>query len=312
MRWAVMGAGATGGYFGAMLARGGEEVAFIARGAQETAIRRHGVRVRRGDGEVTARGFVTNDPAAVPPVDVVIFAVKSYDTELAASAISPLMGPDTAIICIQNGVENEDVLAERYGVESILGASTRIEATIIEPGVIGHFSPIARIDLGPWGGALTARDREIGGRLAACGVDAHLDADVRRIKWEKFLFICPAAAVTGVTRTTIRDAVAQPETAALMRAAVAEVAAVAEAAGVPLGEGAADRIVLQMHGMPPTMKASMLRDLERGGRIELEAFSGAVRRIGARHAIATPTHDFLYAALRPAAAFAERGNLARA
>lgn len=301
MRWAVMGAGATGGYFGAMLAHGGEDVAFVARGAHLAAIRSGGLRVRTRGGELVARGFATADPADIPPVDALLFAVKSYDTAAAAVAASPMIGPDTAIICIQNGVENEDTLADRYGPECVLGASTRIEATILEPGVIGHFSPIARIDLGPWAGAATNRDRALTERMTACGIDAHLDADVRRIKWEKFLFICPAAAVTSVTRSTISEAVAHAETAALMRAAIDEVAQVAAAEGIDLGAGAADRLLTQMRVLPPTMKTSMLRDLERGGRIELEAFSGAVRRIGRRHGIPTPTHDFLYAALLPAA-----------
>jgi len=308
MRWAVMGAGATGGYFGAMLARNGEEVAFIARGKHLGALRAAGLRLHTPEDDLTLSIQVTDRAAEIGPVDVVLFAVKSYDTVTAAEACRPLVGPATLMIDIQNGVDNEDVLAARYGAECVLGGSTRIEATLPAPGEISRLSQVARLDMGPWTGAVTEQQQRLHGIMCDCGIDAHLDADVRRIKWEKFLFICPAAMVTSVTRATVGEVAAVPETLALFRAATEEVAFVAEAAGIDLGgEAAVERTVAMIKSLPPTMKTSMQRDLESGRRLEIDAFSGAVRRIGAAHGVPTPTHDILYAALKPAALAANHG-----
>lgn len=307
MRWAVMGAGATGGYFGAMLARCGEEVAFVARGANLAALRKRGLRLRTPEEEVVVRVEATDKPSEIGPVDAVLFAVKSYDTRAAAEACRPLIGSGTEIIDIQNGVDNEDLLAGMYGAECVLGGSTRIEAMLEEPGAVARLSPIARLDMGPWSGGVSDRHRALHGAMVECGIDAHLDPDVRRVKWEKFLFICPAGAVTAVARATLGEVAAVPETLALFRAAVAEVERVAAASAVHLGgEAAVDRVVEAVRSLPSAMKTSMQRDLEQGRRFELEAFSGAVRRIGAAREVPTPVHDLLYAALKPAALAAER------
>jgi 2-dehydropantoate 2-reductase len=240
-------------------------------------------------------------------VDAVLFAVKSYDTRAAAEACRPLLGRGGAIIDIQNGVDNEDLLAALYGADCVLGGSTRIEATVDGPGAIARLSPIARLDMGPWGGGVTEQHRTLHATMLECSIDAHLDPDVRRVKWEKFLFICPAASVSAVSRASLGELVAVPETLALFRAAVAEVERVADASGVSLGgEAAVERVIEMVRSLPPAMKTSMLRDLERGRRLELDAFSGAVCRIGAARGVPTPVHEMLYAALKPAALAAER------
>jgi len=303
-----MGAGATGGYFGALLARGGEEVAFVARGEHLAAMRAGGLRVRTPEEEFSVSARATNDPADIGMVDAVLFAVKSYDTAGAAEACAPLVGASTAVICIQNGIDNEDALAARFGAAAVLGGSTRIEASVLAPGVVQRHSGFQRLDFGPWDGEVTDRERGLLAVMERCGVDAHLDADVRRIKWEKFLLLCPMAMVTSVTRAEVGAVRSIPETRDLFAAAVREVVEVAAAAGVDLGgDSAVERILATLDAVPSSMKTSMLRDLERGRRIELDAFGGALRRAGRAHGVPTPVHDLLYAALRPAALAAERG-----
>lgn len=307
MRWAVMGAGATGGYFGAMLARGGEEVAFIARGAHLAAMRERGLRVQQPGVARDAATFIvtdaafSDDPAAIGPVDALLFAVKSYDTRTAAALCTPLVGPQTALIGIQNGIDNEDVLVERFASERVLGGSTRIEATITAPGEITRYSEPARFDFGPWHGAIGERERRLHETMRRCGIDSHLDGDVRRIKWEKFLFICPTAIVTSACRATVGELRPYPETFALYQEAIQEVARVGSADGVDLGGRAVEPVMELIAALPPSFKTSMQRDLERGRRIELDAFSGALIRAGRRLGVPTPVHETLHAVLAPMA-----------
>lgn len=308
MRWLVMGAGATGGYFGGLLARAGSDVTFVARGAHLAALRAGGLRVRSPLGEFALPVRATDDPAAAGAADVVLFAVKSYDTEPAMAAVAPAVSDRTAILCIQNGVDNEDVLAARFGPERILGGATRIEATLVEPGVVAHLSPFARLSFGAWTGAAGPREHAILAALAAAGVDATLSDDACRSVWEKFLFLGPAAGVTGVTRASLGEVAACPESRDLYRAAVMEVAAVAAARGVDLGGAAVDSAVAAIQSLPPAMRTSFQRDLEAGRRIELEALVGVVSRYGRAAGVPSPVHDFIYAALRPAALAAERAR----
>ena len=307
MRWLVMGSGATGGYFGGRLARAGLDVTFVARGAHLAALNVHGLQVRSTAGDFTLPVVATNDPATAGPVDVVLFAVKSYDTEQAAGAIAPVLGKRTAILCVQNGVENEDRLAALHGAARVLGAATRIEATVPEPGVIAHMSPFARLAFGAWSGVAGDRERAILADLTGAGIEATLGDDARRIVWEKFLFLCPVAAVTSVTRASIGDLLAHEETRTMLRDAVAEVAAVAATQGVQLGgEAAVAASMAMLAGLPPAMRSSMQRDHEAGRRIELDALSGAVVRLGRAAGVPTPVHRIIHAALTPAALAAER------
>lgn len=306
MRWAIMGAGATGGYFGGLLARAGADVTFIARGAHLAALRARGLRVQSARGNFSLPVRATDDPPGMRTADVVLFAVKSYDTEAAADAITPIVGPHTAVLCVQNGVDNEERLAGRFGPERVLGGATRIEAILWEPGVVAHLSPFARLAFGPWSGPPGEREQGILAALQGTGIDAELSDDGRRVVWEKFLFLCPMAAVTSVTRAPIGEVLACPETRALFRQAVAEVAAVAAARDVDLGgDAAVESMMSLVAGLPAGMRSSMQRDLEAGRRIELEALSGTVVRYGREAGIPTPAHAFVYAALKPAALAAE-------
>jgi 2-dehydropantoate 2-reductase len=313
MRWMVMGAGATGGYFGGRLAQAGRDVTFIARGEHLAALRSRGLVVQSRLGDFTVAACATDDPAPSGIVDVVLFAVKSYDTELAAEAIAPAVGPHTAVLCVQNGVDNEERLAARFGAERVLGGATRIEATILEPGVIAHRSPFARFDFGTWKGPAGDRERAILDDLRGAGIDAELSDDGRRVVWEKFLILCAGAALTSLTRAPYGEVFACEDSRALLRQALEEIAAVGTARGVDLvSSPGVDRAMAMLGGLPPTMRTSMQNDLEAGRRIELEALCGTVVRYGRESGVPTPVHSFVYAALKPASLAAERAYRERA
>ncbi len=300
MRIAIMGAGATGGYFGALLARTGEDVGFIARGDHLAAMRRSGLRVEsQRAGQFTVPVFATDDPGSVGPVDLVLFCVKSYDTEGAGEAIRPLVGPTTTIVTIQNGVDNAERLALRYGSGAVLGGLAFIEATIAAPGVIAHLSPFGRIVFGELAGGASERAQRLEDQLRAGGVDAQASTAMTEALWEKFLFITPLAGLTSLTRLPIGPLRECPETWALFRQCTEEVWRAGRAAGVELPDDAVERSLANTRRIAPTFKSSMQRDLERGKRLELEALNGYMVRQGAALGIPTPVNGVIYGALKP-------------
>jgi 2-dehydropantoate 2-reductase len=300
MEIAVMGAGGVGGYFGARLMAAGEAVSFIARGAHLAAMRRHGLSILSAKGDVHLDPVTaTDDPAEIGPVDVVIFTVKLWDTEAAARACAPLLGPGTAVISFQNGVESEAILAARLGAAQVMAGVAQIGAVIAEPGTIRHTGTMARLVFGEPDGSASARARAF---LAACekaGIDAVLSPDIATAIWEKFVFLAPLAGVTSVTRLPVGAIAADPDTRALFRDAVAEAVAVARARGIGLDAGAVDRVIALVDGLPHEMQTSMQQDLERGTRLELPWLNGAIVRLGAEAGVATPVNRTLYAALKP-------------
>ncbi len=299
MRIAVMGAGAVGGYFGARLLAAGADVAFLARGRHLAAILQDGLRIESTSGELLLTDIVaTDDPAAVGPVDVVLFAVKLWDTE-AAAAIRPLIGPETAVITLQNGVTSLDVLTAALGPKHVAGGVAHIAAQVFAPGVIRHTGTLARMSFGELDGSRSERLTQFHGLAALAGFDAIFSTDILSMIWEKFTFLAPLSGVTAVTRQPVGVIRAVPETRALFLDAVAEVARVAHAKGVTLGADVIDRIGGLIDALVPEMKSSMLNDLERGGRLELPWLSGAVARMGQELSVPTPVHRTIAAALAP-------------
>lgn len=298
MRIAVLGAGGVGGYFGARLAAAGEEVAFLARGAHLRALRERGLRLESGLGDlhllpVTA----SDDPAAIGPVDLVLFAVKLWDTGTAAAAARPLLGPETAVVTFQNGVESLEVLGRVLGPERVLGGATFIAAVIAEPGVIRHTGTMARLIFGAPDGTVPPAARAL---LAACrraGIDAALSDRIVAAIWEKFIFLSAFSGITTLTRHPAGPIRSHPETRALLIDAMEETAAVARALGIAIADDIVARHTALFDGLPGETKSSMLQDLERGGRLELPWLSGAVVRLGARCGVATPIHRVVAAAL---------------
>ena len=303
MKIGIMGSGGVGGYFGARLADAGNEVSFIARGAHLEAMAERGLAVFSPRGDIRLHPCVcTPDPADVGPVDVVLFATKLYDTESAGRLCAPFIGPDTAVISLLNGVESEDVLARILGAEHVVGGVARISAEIESPGVIRHHSDFASIEFGEMDGRESSRLERFRDAAREAKIDAEQRNNIRVAIWEKFILLASLSALTTLTRLPIGPIRANSASLELLHEAAREVGAVARANQVPLPDNAVEKVIHFLDKLPDHMKASMLLDLERGKRLELEWLSGTVCRLGRQTAVATPVHCLAYAALSPFAA----------
>jgi 2-dehydropantoate 2-reductase len=300
MKIAVMGAGAIGGYFGGRLAKAGFDVSFIARGAHLDVIRKNGLKVLSPLGDFTIHpATVTDDPAEVGPVDVILFMVKNYDTLRAAEQIRPLVGPDTAIIPFQNGVEARAMLSNVLGARHVLGGVAFIPASIQEPGVIKHNAELAKLVFGEFDKQITPRALSFLDALEKAGVTGEIPADISMVLWSKLMFLTSMSAINCITRQPVGLVQSDGETIALYMDAMREVAAVAVAHGVSLGEEAiADNMALAK-SFPPNNKTSMFQDLEAGRRLEIDYLSGAVVRLGREKGIETPIHRTAWVAIKP-------------
>lgn len=300
MKIAVMGSGGVGGYFGARLAAAGNDVTFIARGAHLQAIKSQGLRVQSPLGDIHLQpSRACDDPAIIGPVDFVLFATKLYDTKIAGELCKPLIGADTAVISLLNGVDSEEQLSRILGRELVVGGVARISAEITAPGVIQHYSNFAGIEFGELDGSRSDRLQNFLAAAQAANIDAQLSSDINAAIWQKFIMIASLSAITTLTRLPAGLIRNNPRSWKLMQEAVRETDAVARARGVQLAENSVDEIVKILRGLPEAMKSSMLMDLERGNRLELEWLSGAVCRLGDETGVETPVHCVVRAALAP-------------
>jgi 2-dehydropantoate 2-reductase len=299
MRIGVMAAGAVGGYFGARFAAAGHDVQFIARGAQLEAIRRNGLRIESPLGDLNLQDAkATDDPKQVGAVDVVLFAVKLWDTEQAAELVRPMMGPDARLITLQNGIDSVERIAPILGTDRVLGGTAHIASVVAEPGVIRHTSRFARLRVGRSDGkpdAMLARFVEAG---QTAGIDIAASHEINTERWKKFVFLTALAGATGATRQPLGAILADADTRALFIALMREVIALAAARGVALPQNFLDEQIKFAENAPKSMKASLLHDLERGNRLELDWLTGAVTRLGRELKVATPMSDAIYAALK--------------
>ena len=300
MKIAVMGAGAIGGYFGGRLAKAGFDVSFIARGAHLDVIRKNGLKVLSPLGDFTIHpATVTDDPAEVGPVDVILFMVKNYDTLRAAEQIRPLVGPDTAIIPFQNGVEARAMLSNVLGARHVLGGVAFIPASIQEPGVIKHNAELAKLVFGEFDKQITPRALSFLDALEKAGVTGEIPADISMVLWSKLMFLTSMSAINCITRQPVGLVQSDGETIALYMDAMREVAAVAATHGVSLGEEAIANNMALAQSFPPNNKTSMFQDLEAGRRLEIDYLSGAVVRLGREKGIETPIHRTAWVAIKP-------------
>lgn len=299
-----MGAGAVGGFYGAALAGRGHDVTFVARGAHLAALRERGLTIRRAGGATVLRPVhAVADPAeAGGDIELVLFTVKGYDTELAARALGPVVGPRTAVLTLQNGVESGDRLGAVLGAEPILIGTTLIATIVAAPGIIDQANPLWRVELGEPSGAITPRVEGVAAALRDAGVEVRVTADVRRAVWDKFIRLAPGATLTSACQATIGEVRSTPEGAALYRALIAETVTVGRAAGAALPPDAVETAVRAIQALPADMRTSMQLDYERRRRVELEGITGAVVRLGQRLGVATPSYDPIYAVLRVRAA----------
>ena len=302
MHIVVMGSGAVGGYFGAKLLRGGAEVTMVARGPHLEAIRRGGLAIRSAvEGDSVVRPAVVERLEGVARADAVLFCVKSFDTEDAAARLWSVLGPDTPVLSLQNGVDNEDKIDAQLGAGRALGGVAQIFATIEAPGVIRH-STLGRIIFGELDGRVSARAEQLRDAFVRAEVPAELSGDIRRALWEKYILLCAVAGTTAVTRETLGVVRETPPTWRLFRALLDEVAALGRAAGVTLPDETVDQIVKLAESIPPGSRASLAQDLLQGRRLELEALHGHASRLGERFGVPTPAVFAVYAALMPHAA----------
>ena len=299
MKIVMMGTGGVGGYYEARLAAGGHDVYFIARGAHLAALRTNGLKLISANGDLHLRSVhATDEPATVGTADIVIFAVKQYDTETAAKLVVPVIGDETAVISIQNGMDPRERLKSIVGREHVMGGTTYITgAKVISPGTITHTGTIARLVFGEYVGSVSMRGERFLDACKTAGIDAVFSADISKEMWAKFALLSAFSGVSSMLRKAAGPIMGDPDTRKLLKDAIAETVAVAKAKGIDLGDD-----YVAKHGdfygsIPPDTKSSMLMDLENGRRIELNWLSGAVAQFGDELGVPTPTHHAIYGAL---------------
>ncbi len=299
MRIAIMGSGGVGGYLGGRLAASGQDVTFIARGAHLDALHERGLGIESALGDVEVQpAQASGDPVSVGPVDLVIFAVKLYDTETAAAACRPLVGAATGVVTFQNGIDSPEVLTRVLGREHVIGGVAQIASVVAAPGLIRHTGTMARFAFGELDGRSSARVEALAAAMRAAGVEHVVSEAIGRDIWSKMVFLATFAGLTALVRLPIGPIRTDPETRALYRDGLAEALAVARARGIALPEEFVNATLARTDQLPATMKSSMLEDLERGKRLELPWLSGAIVRMGTELGVPTPVHGFITSALK--------------
>jgi 2-dehydropantoate 2-reductase len=300
MRIAVFGTGAVGGYFGGRLAQAGEDVVFIARGKQLQALQDQGLRVDSPKGDFALRSVqATDDPVQVGVVDAVIVGVKAWQVTETARACSPLVGPKTFVVPLQNGVEAPDQLAAVLGAEHVLGGLCRIVSFVVAPGHIQHAGLEPYVALGELDNRPSERAERLCAAFERAGVAAEIPLDIQVALWQKFLFIASFSGVGAVTRAPAGVLRSRPETRQMLQQAMAEVLAVAAARQIAVPEEAIEQTMTLIDSLPPGGTASMQRDIMEGRPSELESQNGAVVRLGQNVGVSTPLHAFIYHSLLP-------------
>ena len=301
-----MAAGAVGGYFGGRLAASGNDVHFIARGRHLEVLRRDGLRIESPLGDLhLADVQAVDSPGAIGPVDVVLFAVKLWDNEAAAATCRPLIGAQTAVITLQNGIGGAARIAPVIGAGHAVGGAAYIASVLAEPGLVRHGGKFARLVFGETDGGESPRLAAFLDACGAAGFDATLSRDIERDQWEKFVFLAGLSGITGLTREPIGPSLDDPDRRAFFHDLMKEVVAVGRAEGVALDPEFADDRLAFAETVPATMRASLLEDLERGNRLELDWLAGEVVRRGRALGIPTPANAAVYVGLK---SFADGGD----
>ncbi len=282
------------------LAAAGHDVFFITRGANLAAIKANGLRIDSVNGDLhLPHPNATDDPKSVGPVDIVLFAVKLWDTETAAEQTLPLVGPNTRVITLQNGVDSYERIAPIVGAQRAVPGITYVVSVIDRPGVIKQASVFQSIICGPIDGKPDAPLQAFVDAAKAAGINITLSNTIERERWYKFIFLTATSGATSVTRSTMGPILADPDTRVLLRNIMRETLAVGRAKGVDLDEGYVDeRMTFADKNSPPGMKASMANDLDRGNRLELDWLAGRVCQLGRQYNVPTPVNDTIYAALK--------------
>ena len=300
MRIAVIGTGGIGGPYGASLAKAGADVTFVARGAHLAAMRENGLRVEGDRGETHVRpAQATDDIASIGIVDFVLFCVKLWDVESAGRQIVAIVGPKTAVVPLQNGVDAADRLIPILGHQAAMGGTAFVTGNIAAPGVIRQTGTYQRMTFGELDGRLSERGQRLRELCGAAGFEGVLSPDIKVPIWEKFILLVPLSGLHALTRVPLGKWRDDPDLLALYEAALRETVAVGLAEGVRLPPDSVDTGLAMMRSMPPHHTTSMGNDLLRGNRLELPWFAGKIVELGRRQGIPTPVNGFIYAALKP-------------
>lgn len=298
MKIGVMGAGGIGGFIGGRFALDGHEVAFIARGEHLNVIRQAGLRIESPGGDFTIKSAnASDDPGEVGAVDLILFCVKSYDASEAIEMMKPMVGHQTVVLPVLNGVEHIEQLRDQLGDNHVLGGLAMIGANIAEPGLIRHYA-LNSLEFGEIDGGISDRCKRIQNALAQEVIDIKAVPNILERMWWKFAGIC-GSGVFSVMRGSKELVWEFQETRELIRSVLSEAVEVAQAKGIPLSTATIDEMLDVVESMPPQYKPSMLVDLERGKRLEIEALNGALSRFGKQVGVSTPINDFIYACLQP-------------
>ena len=302
MKAAVIGTGGVGGYFGGLLARADHEVTFIARGAHLEAIKQNGLRVESQlDGTFTVSGAATDDTAEVEVQDLVLFTVKMYHNLDAAKLLAPLMGPETVVLTLQNGIDNGEILAEAVGESHVMIGSAYLEGRISEPGVVTQAGP-GLAAFGEMKVGITRRGENLLQRFQESGWRVNLLENMPGMLWKKFAYIAGSAAVCAAANCVYEEMRTKPETRALIQRAIEEVLAVGRARGAPIMPDSLAWAMDSLDRFPGQGRASLAKDFTDQRPVELEGLTGTVVRMAQELGVPTPTNDFLYAILKPGAA----------
>lgn len=311
MRIGIFGTGGVGGYFGGRLAQAGRDVTFIARGNHLAAIQENGLKVESILGDfVILPVMATDDPRQAGVMDVIIVAVKAWDIPSAAEAMKPMVGEETIVVPLENGVEAPDQLSSALGREHVLGGLCRISSFVGAPGIIRHVGVPPYIAFSEWDNRKSQRVDDLFEVFSGLtGISAEIPVDIHKALWEKFVFIVAVSGVGAVTRQPIGVYRSVPETRAMLVGVMQEVVAVGRARGVALGDEVVDRILNNVIDRAPEGTiASMQKDIIEGRRSELDAQNGAVVRMGRELGIPTPINSFIYASLLPMELAAQAKN----
>jgi 2-dehydropantoate 2-reductase len=290
MRIAVMGAGGVGGFFGGRLAHAGCDVTFIARGAHLAAMRARGLTIEsaaHGDIHVP-KVQATDDAGTIGAADLVIIAVKLWAMDAAIAAVRPAVGPETAVLSLQNGVIKDDILKREFGENAVMGGVGYVATHIARPGVIRQTGTLQRIVFGEYDGRRSRRAETLLEALLKSGVQAEISDDIRRTLWEKYVFLVGLAGTTATMRMPIGPIREHPQTRAFLFDILKETVAVGRALGVALPENYADDRLAFADSVAADMTSSLHHDLNAGNPLEVEWLNGGVVQLGRKAGVATP------------------------
>ncbi|WP_316667480.1 2-dehydropantoate 2-reductase [uncultured Propionibacterium sp.] len=297
MKFAVIGAGGVGGFLGARLALAGHDVSFVARGRALDALRADGLRLIE-DEELTVPVTADDDPATIGPVDYVLSCVKATQITEALSGAGPLIGPDTAVVTTQNGVDGPRLTADIVGERRTLPGVVRVFAMIERPGVIARHGGPGTLEVGEWDNADSRRVRALRGALEEAGAGSPVPADIWTALWTKAMFVIPVGELGAITGLTLGRMLSRPRLERLLAGTITEIASVAAARGIALPTDIVKTTMDFARAQPPSSTASLHRDLAAGRPSELETQTGAIVRCGDEAGVPVPLHELMYEVLR--------------